>query len=76
MGLTGLIFGIPVFFDVGIFVLAPIVYAAAKRTGKSILLYCHAAARGPVDDPRLPARRTPARSPPPVCSTWTSAGSS
>ncbi|MEU3658301.1 gluconate:H+ symporter [Streptomyces sp. NPDC032940] len=53
MGLTGLIFGIPVFFDVGIFVLAPIVYAAAKRPqdsdklrpggtpiGKSILLYC------------------------------------
>ncbi|MFH9421382.1 GntP family permease [Streptomyces sp. NPDC017529] len=53
MGLTGLIFGIPVFFDVGIFVLAPIVYAAAKipqapdklgaggtPTGKSILLYC------------------------------------
>src|SRR4051794_34650240 len=40
MGLTGLIFGIPVFFDVGIFVLAPIVYAAAKRSGKSILLYC------------------------------------
>ncbi|MCZ1007743.1 GntP family permease [Streptomyces lydicus] len=40
MGLTGLIFGIPVFFDVGIFVLAPIVYAAAKRSGKSILLHC------------------------------------
>ncbi len=40
MGLTGLIFGIPVFFDVGIFVLAPIVYATAKRSGKSILLYC------------------------------------
>ncbi|MEU2583370.1 gluconate:H+ symporter [Streptomyces avermitilis] len=53
MGLTGLIFGIPVFFDVGIFVLAPIVYAAAKLPqdsdelrpggtpiGKSILLYC------------------------------------
>ncbi|MFF1694125.1 GntP family permease [Streptomyces sp. NPDC058257] len=40
MGLTGLIFGIPVFFDVGIFVLAPIVYAAAKRSGKSILIYC------------------------------------
>ncbi|GHG28168.1 GntP family permease [Streptomyces zaomyceticus] len=39
MGLTGLIFGIPVFFDVGIFVLAPLVYAAAKRSGKSILLY-------------------------------------
>ncbi|WP_046732348.1 GntP family permease [Streptomyces humi] len=40
MGLTGLVFGIPVFFDVGIFVLAPLVYAAAKRGGKSILLYC------------------------------------
>ncbi|MFF3918243.1 GntP family permease [Streptomyces sp. NPDC001852] len=40
MGLTGLVFGIPVFFDVGIFVLAPLVYAAAKRGGRSILLYC------------------------------------
>ncbi|WP_051790567.1 GntP family permease [Streptomyces sp. NRRL S-1022] len=40
MGLTGLVFGIPVFFDVGIFVLAPIVYAAARRSGRSILLYC------------------------------------
>ncbi|GAA2660930.1 gluconate:H+ symporter [Streptomyces lunalinharesii] len=39
MGLTGLIFGIPVFFDVGIFVLAPLVYAAAKRSGKSVVLY-------------------------------------
>lgn len=39
MGLTGLIFGIPVFFDVGIFVLAPLVYAAAKRSGKSVILY-------------------------------------
>ncbi|GGU82306.1 sugar transporter [Streptomyces filipinensis] len=40
LGLTGLIFGIPVFFDVGIFVLAPLVYAAARRGGRSILLYC------------------------------------
>ncbi|GGW84259.1 GntP family permease [Streptomyces noursei] len=39
MGLTGLVFGIPVFFDVGIFVLAPIVYAAAKKSGRSIVLY-------------------------------------
>ena len=39
MGLTGLIFGIPVFFDVGIFVLAPLVYVAAKRGGRSLLLY-------------------------------------
>ncbi|KPC66710.1 GntP family permease [Streptomyces chattanoogensis] len=40
MGMTGLIFGIPVFFDVGIFVLAPIVHAAAKRSGRSVLLFC------------------------------------
>jgi gluconate:H+ symporter, GntP family len=40
MGLAGLIFGIPVFFDIGIFVLAPLVYVAAKQGGKSILLYC------------------------------------
>ncbi|RZS43558.1 GntP family gluconate:H+ symporter [Herbihabitans rhizosphaerae] len=40
MGLAGLIFGVPVFFDVGIFVLAPLVYVAAKQSGKSILLYC------------------------------------
>ncbi|MGW2629584.1 GntP family permease [Streptomyces chattanoogensis] len=40
MGVTGLIFGIPVFFDVGIFVLAPIVHAAAKRSGRSVLLFC------------------------------------
>ncbi|MFI5980091.1 GntP family permease [Streptomyces sp. NPDC051555] len=39
MGLTGLIFGIPVFFDIGIFVLAPLVYVVAKRSGKSMLLY-------------------------------------
>jgi GntP family gluconate:H+ symporter len=39
MGVTGVLFGIPVFFDVGIFVLAPIVYAATKRSGKSIVLY-------------------------------------
>ncbi|HWO66582.1 MAG TPA: gluconate:H+ symporter, partial [Umezawaea sp.] len=39
MGLLGLIFGIPVFFDIGIFVLAPLVYVAAKQGGKSIVLY-------------------------------------
>ena len=38
MGLTGLIFGIPVFFDIGIFVLAPLVYVAAKRGGRSLVL--------------------------------------
>ena len=39
MGLVGLIFGIPVFFDIGIFVLAPLVYVTAKRGGKSLVLY-------------------------------------
>ena len=39
MGLTGLIFGIPVFFDIGIFVLAPLVYVAAKQGGQSLVLY-------------------------------------
>jgi GntP family gluconate:H+ symporter len=39
MGLTGLIFGIPVFFDIGIFVLAPLVYVAAIRGGRSLALY-------------------------------------
>lgn len=39
MGLSGLIFGIPVFFDVGVFVLAPLVYIAAKKGGRSLVLY-------------------------------------
>jgi GntP family gluconate:H+ symporter len=39
MGLAGLIFGIPVFFDIGIFVLAPLVYVTAKRGGRSLVLY-------------------------------------
>ncbi|GGM70603.1 gluconate:H+ symporter, GntP family protein [Longimycelium tulufanense] len=40
MGLSGLVFGVPVFFDIGIFVLAPLVYVAARRSGRSILLFC------------------------------------
>lgn len=39
MGLAGLVFGIPVFFDIGIFVLAPLVYVTARRGGKSLALY-------------------------------------
>lgn len=39
MGITGLVFGIPVFFDIGIFVLAPLVYVTAKRGGRSLVLY-------------------------------------
>ena len=40
MGIAGLVFGIPVFFDIGVFVLAPLVYVAAKEGGRSLLLYC------------------------------------
>jgi GntP family gluconate:H+ symporter len=39
MGITGFVLGIPVFFDIGIFVLAPLVYVAAMRGGKSLALY-------------------------------------
>jgi gluconate:H+ symporter, GntP family len=39
MALTGFVLGIPVFFDIGIFVLAPLVYVAAKRGGRSLVLY-------------------------------------
>jgi len=39
MGITGFVLGIPVFFDIGIFVLAPLVYVAAVRGGKSLALY-------------------------------------
>ncbi|MBE9375269.1 GntP family permease [Saccharopolyspora sp. HNM0983] len=46
MGLSGLVFGIPVFFDIGVFVLAPLVYVAARQSGRSILLYCLPLAAG------------------------------
>ncbi|PQZ98668.1 permease [Arthrobacter sp. MYb211] len=39
MGVTGFLLGIPVFFDIGIFVLAPLVYVAAVRGGRSLALY-------------------------------------
>ncbi|WP_031468903.1 GntP family permease [Sciscionella sediminilitoris] len=39
MGLAGLIFGIPVFFDIGVFVLAPLVFAAARQDKRSVLLF-------------------------------------
>jgi GntP family gluconate:H+ symporter len=42
LGLTGLLFGVPVFFDVGVIVLAPVVYAIAIRDAgaRSLLYYC------------------------------------
>lgn len=39
MVLTGFIVGIPVFFDVGFIILVPIVYALARDTKRSVLLY-------------------------------------
>ena len=37
--LTGFIIAIPVFFDVAFIILAPVIFAIAKKTGKSLLLY-------------------------------------
>lgn len=37
--LTGFMVAIPVFFDVGFIILVPILYALARKTGKSLLLY-------------------------------------
>lgn len=39
LGATGFIFGIPVFVDVGLIVLIPIVYGVARRLGGNILTY-------------------------------------
>ncbi len=39
MMLTGFIISIPVFLDVALVILAPIIYALARRTGKSVLAY-------------------------------------
>jgi gluconate transporter len=39
MVLTGFIISIPVFLDVALVVLAPIIYALSRRTGKSVLTY-------------------------------------
>jgi GntP family gluconate:H+ symporter len=39
LGATGFIFGIPVFFDVGLIVLIPIVLSVARRLGGNMLIY-------------------------------------
>ena len=39
MLLTGFVVAIPVFFDVAFIILIPVLYALAKKTGKSLLLY-------------------------------------
>ncbi|HPC98460.1 MAG TPA: gluconate:H+ symporter [Bacteroidales bacterium] len=37
--LTGFMVGIPIFFDIGLIILVPLVYAISKNTGKSLLYY-------------------------------------
>ena len=39
MSLAGFIIAIPVFFEVGFIILLPMIYAPARKTGKSLLLY-------------------------------------
>ena len=39
LGVTSLLFGFPIFFDVGLVVLLPIVFSVARRVGGSVLLY-------------------------------------
>jgi H+/gluconate symporter-like permease len=46
LGLTGFIVAIPVFFDVGLIILIPLVYSLAQRTGRSLLFYALPLAAG------------------------------
>jgi Gnt-I system low-affinity gluconate transporter len=46
LGLTGLLVSIPVFFDVGLIILIPLVYGLAQRTGRSLLYYAIPLAAG------------------------------
>lgn len=39
LGITGFIFGIPVFVDVGMIVLIPIIFSVARRIGGNMLVY-------------------------------------
>ncbi|SDY23162.1 Gnt-I system low-affinity gluconate transporter [Evansella caseinilytica] len=39
LGVTGFLVAIPVFFDVGLIILVPLVYGLAKKTGRSLLYY-------------------------------------
>lgn len=39
LGITGLIIAIPVFFDVALILLIPLVYSLSRRTGRSLLYY-------------------------------------
>jgi len=46
LGLTGFLVAIPVFFDVGLIILLPLVYSLAQKTGKSLLYYAVPLAAG------------------------------
>lgn len=39
LGVASLLFGFPIFFDVGLVVMLPIVFSVARRVGGSVLLY-------------------------------------
>ncbi len=39
LGLTGLVIAVPVFFDVALIILIPLVYSLARRSGRSLLYY-------------------------------------
>lgn len=39
MMITGFLISIPIFLDVGVVILAPIIYALARKTGKSLLVF-------------------------------------
>ncbi|NIZ40487.1 gluconate permease [Spirochaetales bacterium BR193] len=39
LGITGLVVGIPIFFDAGLIILLPLAFSVAKKTQKSVLLY-------------------------------------
>ncbi|GHD17892.1 GntP family permease [Nocardiopsis kunsanensis] len=39
LGVSSLIFGFPIFFDVGLIVMLPIVFSVARRLGGSLLMY-------------------------------------
>ena len=39
LGLTGLIVSVPVFFDVALILLIPLVYSLGRRSGRSLLYY-------------------------------------
>ncbi len=71
LGIASLIMGFPIFFDAGLIVMLPIIFAVAKRLGGPVLLYALPAAAA-FSVMHVSCRPTPARSPPPssTAPTW------